>query len=686
MTSPNAVRCFGTSKTYGRARENVASRSFDEMMKGDSAPMKASPAHTKWGMTNYVAVRDGKTTKQGPKGIAVSEDPFSFDTDDKGKFSPVKPQHRPWEVEAERASTRLPASRIVTQGARSGAGAASGSASSQESQSPVAIARPGRTYTHSHDGRLNTGRSTQLVLDRFVEVGSSLNRFGNGAVYSSDHRRPCVTERSPTRYGIASFSSSLGKSPKKPVMVPSSSSQYDYDGDIFQRSYGKSPLKTYSGDVITPISSYTSDGSPAVKRRLEHDGLPYQYKQKDYSEPAVSHDIYSRYGESPRTDLTTSSGTVIPKSKFEMHVKKTDDGLSAYCKAFTTSPDETRARLQMTGHVPVLHKIDTSDSSLDAKSSPATLSSGISRSSSSSQGTNSSISSSSRTRVSDKQTVSSASDTYSKYVLSKKFQPAVRGKDKSVKQSGQEPAKSVFSVRNSNSSSSSSSLRGGSSASQRSGAKQYRIFKSRRVPQAVPEEPVKEEENKEDEEPPFVCSPSMPELTLEVEPHELLSSAGSEYDRQNPPNITGLEGMEASTEPSQVSQKDDVTESDSQVSQTSCEDVFERRDKPVADSSSPQTRPSDSQDTLSVGTDDSQELSQEVITVSSSTESSQKQEDVTDTCQKQEEVPAQPRRFFKSKKSFSASSLHHKMLKKVIVCTVLCIDDFMFLYHCLNTN
>ncbi|XP_046359427.2 wings apart-like protein homolog [Haliotis rufescens] len=127
MSSSTAQR-FG-AKTYSRSKESTASRAFDEIVTTKPA-LKAAPSHTKWGKTNFKALRESQRLKmessqakkprleEEPKG---PEDPFSFDTDMERKRSPVKKQ-----VVLAKASTapsprlpgtRLPGTRIATRGA-----------------------------------------------------------------------------------------------------------------------------------------------------------------------------------------------------------------------------------------------------------------------------------------------------------------------------------------------------------------------------------------------------------------------------------------------------------------------------------------------------------------------------------------------------------------------------------------
>ena len=688
MSSPSTVRRFGTAKTYGRTRENAASRAFDEMITGKPAPIKASPAYTKWGKTNFVAIRSDKKTKlecpPEPNEVEMkSEDVFSFDTEDKRRASPTKPKRVVVAPEVQRATTRLPASRIVTQGMKGQCASGTGNTSQDSESSSAAIARPGRTYTRSQEGRMSSGPSSQLIMDQFVEVGKTVKTdSGIEVVYSIEPHEPKATsqtpakhvsatppslpERSPKKFPAESSSSSLDTTPKS--SKPSSVFDDDEDDDFFPITFRRTPLKTYTGEIITPISD-APDDPPPKKRKKGPTGLPRGRKPSRYTDPSLIEEYRRRYEEThgkkeptagmfnstviSSKELKGSQGTtlvVVCKPKVELSQKK-DDVQTKYFKNVKKELGKSEKHLEVATESNSQEGASAAPSAgAEPASTSTTPSPSIRKSPASSQdNTGSTVSTPTRmlrVRFADEETDSPVSSASSRSTLSPVKQlprgAAIRSRDKPPMSSSQGSAVSVTS----DSSASEASV----AKRTRSGGKQYRIFKSRGPPQPAPTEPEKEEEDVSG-----ANSPPMPELTREVP--ESSDSEESQRKGQNPPNITDEEETGTTAEPSQAYREDATPVTDSQVSQlSSSEGASERTEEPVEDSSSPQpqVRPSDSQDTPSPASDDSQELSQEIP---SSTESSQKEES----------APAAPRRFFKSKKSSSASSLQRKVFEKVNV-------------------
>ena len=696
MSSPSTVRRFGTAKTYGRTRDTPASRAFDEMISGKPTPIKASSAYTKWGKTNFVAIRGDKKPKmEGPpqepdEEEMKSEDVFSFDTEDKGKASPTKPKRVIAPQEVQRATTRLPASRIVTQGKKGQAQPGPSNFDSEDSESSSsAIARPGRTYTRSQEGRMSSGPTSQLILDQFVEVGKTVKTdSGIEVVYSIQPHEPKATSQMPAKQGTPQ-PSPQEKSPKKLMAEPSSSSPEDTpksktpssvfdddddDDDYFPITFRRTPLKTYTGEIITPISD-APDDPPPKKRKKGPTGLPRGRKPSRYTDPGLIEEYRKRYEEThgkkeptagmfnstvvSSKELKGSQGTtlvVVCKPKVEVSEKK-DDVQTKYFKNVKKELEKSDKNLEAA-------ECESREeakkmSSANAEPVAPTPSPSIKKAPALSQDSGSTASSATRNlrvRFADEETDSPVSSVRSKPALSSQKRSTrmtpIRSKDKPVGvSSNQEPASSTPSDL---SAAGSVSATGRSDAivsnRTRSGGKQYRIFKSR-----GPQQPAKTERS-EEETTTGANSPPMPELTREVP--ESSDSEESQRKGQNPPNITEEEEAGTTAEPSQVPQEDGVPETDSQVSQittTTNEDISERTEEPK-DSCSSQVRPSDSQDTPSPVSDDSQELLQEIPSPAESS-------------QKEESVPAAPRRFFKSKKASSASSLQRKVFEKVTSCS-----------------
>ncbi|KAL8559122.1 hypothetical protein ACOMHN_046170 [Nucella lapillus] len=718
MSSPSAMRLYGSSKSYGRARENVASRSFDEMMSGK--PAKTSAAYTKWGNTNYV--RDRKKTQKDspPKSRETKmhlDDPFSFDTDEKGgKTSPTKVQPSSETASSyQRYSTRLPASRIFTQGqdesdasewdspppgpdSQEGSYSAiyqrntppqpaarvlfsqgkgdetSGSHprnsiqhSSDSNTSLCAIARPGRTYTRSHEGRIKPNPTKHAVLDQFIDVGKSVKKdLGVDVLYSIESHRSVPNQmsprnvpsslsphRSPQRqkieYGVSSpFDDSFGVLPASYNPLMGSYSRYphasvssaSYDPSIKKRKMGTDPLDIH----ITDSSSSVADDQSQSKNTYSYsDHTAGIFNSSVLSNQQVRGNAYMLPEQTSKSKLNMWEEKDSVNYQYAKNVRKS--GESACSKSALSAASSGRLSLSSSGSV---------------KSSPY------------SQETSPVHSTSKQTKVidvDDENVYSSAKTAGSRSVLSTKNHPAgdaskfVTGRpavrssqssdisSKSVRSSSSSKSAITISSKTTGSSSTSANNKSGSANGgnrrMQSGVKQYRIFKSRRPAQSPPRQCVEEEE--EEEVTPSVSSPAMPELDLEL-PEVFGRKENHEEIMQNPPDITDQEKTDDSdfAEFSQLSQEEESTVDDSQASRQVREEpeveVLDV-DEIMADSPSLQV------EALSPASIDSQELSQDAL---SSANNSQKEED----------VPAAPRRFFKSRKASSALGLQRKVSKK----------------------
>ena len=706
MSTSSTIRRFGAAKTYGRTRssQNNAPSSFDDIT-GKPVPLKASPAHTKWGKTNFVAIREEKKSVFDPspepekkEDDESSEDPFSFDTDDKRRPNPNKPQRivvAP-EVQSQRGSTRLPASRIVTQGKRGQGGSAVTYTSPPDSE--AAVSRSGRTYGRTQEAPVSSGSASQLILDQFVEVGKTVKTdSGIEVVYSIEPHEPHTTDEVPTTVGSTVASVPEIVSPKKPRVEPTpfrqkedlsasskSNTLDDDDDDIFPATFRRTPLKTYTGEIITPISDVPDDPPPRKTKRKGPTGLPRGRKPSRYTDPNLIEEYRKRYEEThgkreptagmfnstvvSSKELRGSQGTtlvVVCKPKVEVSEKK-DDVQTKYFKNVKKELEKAGKNLEVAEGVPQESAPPTATSSgSEAEPAPAstTPSPCLKKPSSSQDSSSSSVSTPTRilkVRFADEESSSPVSTKSSKTSPSpeKPVQrvAVTRSRDKPA---SQESTSSENSTANSNSESSIASRT-------RSGGKQYRIFKSRGPPQPMSKEPAVPEEDAAK-----ASSPPMPELTREV-----TESSGSEESTkkgQNPPNITGeatetIEAQVTSDESEMISSQVTSSEvvssevsqaeiipagnaavTDSQVSQQSGEALSERTEEPMDESCSSEVKSPDSQGTATP--EDSQELTQEIP---SSAES-----------QKEDSVTAAPRRFFKSKKS-SASTLQRKVFEKVM--------------------
>ncbi|XP_076458860.1 uncharacterized protein LOC143292454 [Babylonia areolata] len=730
MSSPSAVQLYGTTKTYGRARESVASRSFDEMMSGKPAPSKASAAHTKWGNTNYVAVRDRKKPQmEAPKSREIKmqlDDPFSFDTDEKGKTSPTKVQPSSVTASYQRNTTRLPASRIFTRGktdegsastvnplqhdiepVASSFGASyqrstasfpaarvlfsqgkgdegsgntrnSGQHSSDSSTSLCAIARPGRTYTHSHEGRIRSSPTKQRLLDQFIDVGKTVKRDLD-VLYSIESHKPVPSQMSP-RYVSPSLSPHKSPQRQKVECSVSSSPVFDVDDSygIFPPSY-RSMVGSYTRDSHAHISTGSYD-PPVKKLRMGTDSLggrmadcrsvvaedhPAQCKNVRACSDRTT-GIFNSSVLSSQHFRGSKEVVSVPTSKSKGDIWEGKDSVNSQC-------------LKKDSGERVWPKDGSSSSRLSISSSSSSV-----KLPASSQETHPVLSTPKQTaviNVDDENFFSYASTTGSRSVLSTKNHPAGDAskfvRDKSALQSSQSSAASALSVSskpksacssssssnvsisskimshsNSASASSRSSSAGCGNRRIQSGVKQYRIFKSRRpAQQSPPKEPEEEEDTSEDTAV-NVSSPSMPELELELP--EIFGRNKNREEMQNPPDITDDEKVNTdSAESSQTSLEDRLTAYDSQISQHAPEEPEPETmdvDEFMADSPALSSGHVYTPEAPSPASVDSQELSQDTLSA--------------DNSQKEEDVPVAPRRFFKSRKSSGASGLQRKVLRK----------------------
>ncbi|XP_076441923.1 uncharacterized protein LOC143280963 [Babylonia areolata] len=696
MSTSSTVRRFGATKTYGRTRGSNSKTSFDEK----TVAIKASPAHTKWGKTNFVAIREDKKSVFEPqpepaKKDTKPEDPFSFDTEDKRKGN-TKTQRTVIVAEPQKASTRLPASRIVTQGKRGANVEPKDFVGAQSNE--TAIARPGRTYSRSQEGRLPSSPavpSSQLILDQFVEVGKTVRTdSGYEVVYSIEPHEPGTTSQIPATIGssppsvkektpppkrpraeAAPPSGNENRAQAKSSAKPSAVSDDEDDDDIFPATFRRTPLKTYTGEIITPVIDIPDD-PPPKKRKKGPTGLPRGRRPSRYTDPGLIEEYRKRYeathGKKEPTagmfnstvvsskELKGTQGTtlvVVCKPKVEVSEKK-DDVQTKYFKNVKkelNKADKNLEAAETTSQEDASSVPSTPSSQPAAAVTPSPI---IKKSSASSQDTSSANSTPTRilkVRFADEETCSAANTltSLSKSLVQK--QPArTDSRQKQASQSNQESVSSDLSDSSSNSTPNSSSAdkndSGIASRTRSGGGRQYRIFKSRGPPQPATKDTAKEGESggqeDKDENGSKADSPPMPELTPEAA--EVSNGEDTADKEQNPPDITDEAEAKPAAESPQVSLEKEAPSTDSQVSQQSGQDISETAEESAADS---QARTSDSQETPSpVASDDSQELSQEVSPAEGS--------------QKEDSVPAAPRRFFKSKTSSSASSLQRKVFEK----------------------
>jgi len=232
-----------SGRTYGsRARQS-----------GDNAQgraVKAGMSVSKWGKANYAPLResgDEATDAKRKKLDNRNEDPFSFDTgeDPKRKGVRVKKETivaNPHGLGSDmHKTTRLPASRIQTLEEEGGSNIKSGI----------------RTYSR-------TTPKKPVVMDQFVEVGKATISAQGEQVFLSPGLKHDLTKAKVE----------------------------EDDDDIFPVSFNRAPLKTYTGDVVTPDdkpdepisyrkSAYKKKGGPRGRKPLTvtDPGLIEEYKR-----------------------------------------------------------------------------------------------------------------------------------------------------------------------------------------------------------------------------------------------------------------------------------------------------------------------------------------------------------------------------------------------------------------------
>ncbi|CAL1535656.1 unnamed protein product [Lymnaea stagnalis] len=240
-------------RTYSRSKP---SRAIDETSDGKTVPLKAAVSMSKWGKANYVPFRESADGASDVKRIKMEckpEDPFSFDTEDKRKLSPVKKQAAPQQPEP-RQSTKLPASRILVKG--EGSEEYFPEKINEVSKSPAF-----RTYT-----RATTKKP--IIMEQFIEVGKvslsseSLNYHDSKLSSSQD-----------------SFTEAKEDSAE--------------DDEIFPVQFKREPLKTYSGEVVTPVDK--PDSPPPRKSGYKKKGGPRGRKPLTVSDPDLIEEYKRNY-------------------------------------------------------------------------------------------------------------------------------------------------------------------------------------------------------------------------------------------------------------------------------------------------------------------------------------------------------------------------------------------------------
>ena len=265
-----------TGRTYSRTRQSSANRGFDEAAGSKPVPVKAAMSLSKWGNTKIVPYRegsDGPTEVKRVKMESKGEDPFSFDTEDKRKGSPVKAKKEAVQPEQPegRYSTKLPASRINVN--ESGA--------KNEQQQPAI-----RTYSR-------TTPKKPVMMEDFSDSKPQLSPSAKGLLMKP-----------------------LKADSKDYVRVIKDD---DSDDEIFPVQFKREPLKTYSGDVVTPVDK--PDSPPPRKSGYKRKGGPRGRKPLTVSDPGLIEEYKRNYAaQQLKSKPDTSTGglnnsTVVSKKE-----------------------------------------------------------------------------------------------------------------------------------------------------------------------------------------------------------------------------------------------------------------------------------------------------------------------------------------------------------------------------------
>ncbi|XP_059142717.1 wings apart-like protein homolog [Physella acuta] len=249
-------------RTYSRSKQKPANKTIDEAA-DSKTPLKAAMSISKWGKTNYnyVPLREGTDGSSDAKKVKLevkAEDPFSFETEDKRKLSPVKKQVPAPQPDVKH-STKLPASRILV----------SDEVIDISMDEPVVTKQEGkaasfRTYTR-------TSPKKPIIMDQFIEVGK--------------------TEVSAT--GETFFFTDSKSNLKQEMFTDAQVEVKDEDDELFPVQFKRDPLKTYSGEVVTPIDK--PDSPPRRKSNYKRKGGPRGRKPLTVSDPDLIEEYKRNY-------------------------------------------------------------------------------------------------------------------------------------------------------------------------------------------------------------------------------------------------------------------------------------------------------------------------------------------------------------------------------------------------------
>lgn len=266
-------------RTYSRSKQNTTARAFDETVDSKIVPVKAAMSISKWGKANYVPVREGFDDAAEPKKAKLetrAEDPFSFDTDDRRRLSPVKKQEMVLPEQKPHQTTRLPASRIVVKG--------DGCEDYMKAQKDeTAKSQAFRSYSR-------TSQKNPTIMDDQCEEVDKKTASGQ-TVFFSEAR----------------------------ISSQDLNDDDEEEDDIFPIKFKRDPLKTYSGEVVTPVDK--PDSPPQRKSGYRKKGGPRGRKPLTVSDPDLIEEYKRNYAAQQmkgKPDTSTgglSNSTVVSKQE-----------------------------------------------------------------------------------------------------------------------------------------------------------------------------------------------------------------------------------------------------------------------------------------------------------------------------------------------------------------------------------
>lgn len=333
-----------TGRTYTRSRQNV-NKGSNEAAGSKPMSVKAAMSLSKWGNTKIVPYRegsDGPTEMKRAKMENRGEDPFSFDTEDKRKSSPVKKDTVQDQQSEVKYSTKLPASRINVN-----------ESGGKDAQQQPAI----RTYSR-------TTPKKPVMMEQYSDLNPQSSPPGKGVLMR------------PLRPESKDFTRNF--------------KDEDSDDEIFPVQFKREPLKTYSGDVVTPVDK--PDSPPPRKSGYKRKGGPRGRKPLIVSDPDLIEEYKRNYAaQQKKSKPDTSTGglnnstvvskkevansdqgtTVVVVCKPKAQIEKTEVAAKYFAKTV-----KTKAVIQVVSDTPVLQggaSADSRNGDSTAESTPTSV-------------------------------------------------------------------------------------------------------------------------------------------------------------------------------------------------------------------------------------------------------------------------------------------------------------------------